>query len=374
MKKILVTGSNGFIGRNLCSKLKIDKDIELLEFDLNNTLDDLKKWVEQADVIYHLAGINRPKDDTEFNSGNVTLTEILAKQIVNSKKTPRLILSSSIQADLDNPYGKSKLKSEKIVATLSKKNDAAVSIYRLKNVFGKWSKPNYNSVVATFCHNIARDLPIDISNVQAEIDLVYIDDVVSAMLSEMENKNSNSIYVSPDLIKSHRISLGELAQKLNFFRKMQETLQIPNFGEPFDRQLYATYLSYVPPQSWEYGPDVRADTRGDLAELLKSQSFGQIFVSRTHPGIVRGNHFHETKVEKFIVIKGTALIRFRQINSEEVIEFQIEGVDYRIVDIPPGYTHSIENVGDDELITLFWASEIFNPEAPDTNFMSVLNN
>ena len=248
--------------------------------------------------------------------------------------------------------------------------DAECVIYRFKNLFGKWCRPNYNSVTATFCHNIANGLPIQISDRTHEIDLTYIDDVVEAFIAELESVSPGFRFAQP--LPSKRISLGGLAEKIKSFREMRTKLNLPDFRDAFERDLYGTYLSYLNNQEFEYGLDIKTDQRGSLAEFLKSPSMGQIFVSRTKPGITRGNHYHHTKTEKFLVLQGTAIIRFRHIDSDQVLEYRVRGEDYRVLDIPPGYTHSIENVGQDELVTLFWASEIFNPERPDTGFLPVI--
>ena len=372
MKRILITGAGGFLGRNLAAHLSQRDDVRLLLFDLNNSEADLREWVSQADVVFHLAGVNRPKYVEEFETGNAAFTGTLVDAIRDSGRTPHIIVSSSIQAVLDNPYGESKRHGEEILAAFAKETGTLASIFRLKNIFGKWCRPNYNSVTATFCHNIANDLPIQISDPDHELDLVCVDDVVEAFITEMDSKpRRDGVLVEPDPVPSYSLTLGDLAGRIEFFRSMQETLQIPDFSVRFNQQLYATYLSYVPTERWEYGPEIHSDERGNLAELVKSPHFGQIFVSRTRPGITRGNHYHHTKTEKFIVIAGEGLIRFRHIDETEILEFPVRGEEYRIVDIPPGYTHSITNTGSGEMITLFWASEVFDPDRMDTYFLKV---
>ena len=367
MKKILITGAGGFLGRNLTAHLSQRDDLNLLLFDLDNSQTQLREWVSQADVAFHLAGVNRPKNVEEFETGNAGFTETLVDAIRESGRTPHVIVSSSIQADLDNPYGESKRHGEEILTAFAKETGTPLSIFRLKNVFGKWCRPNYNSVTATFCHNIANDLPIQISNPDYELDLVCVDDVLEAFIAEMDfQPRRDGFLVEPDPIPSYSLSLGDLAGRIEFFRSMQETLQIPDFSVRFNQQLYATYLSHLPKERWQYGPEIRSDDRGNLAELVKSPHFGQIFVSRTHPGITRGNHYHHTKTEKFIVIAGEGVIRLRHIDETEILEFPVRGEEYRIVEIPPGYTHSIVNTGSGEMITLFWASEVFDPDRADT--------
>jgi len=372
MNTILITGAQGFLGRNLATHLAQRDDLSLLLFDLDNSNAELHEWLAEADVIFHLAGVNRPKDVEEFETGNAGFTETLVDAIRDSGRTPHVIVSSSIQAALDNPYGASKRHGDEILEAFAKETGTPVSIFRLKNVFGKWCRPNYNSVTATFCHNIANDLPIEISNPDYELDLVCVDDVVEAFIAEMDSKpGRDGILVKPDPIPSYSLTLGDLAGRIELFRSMQETQMIPDFSVRFNQQLYATYLSHVPKERWEYGPEIHSDERGNLAELVKSPHFGQIFVSRTSPGITRGNHYHHTKTEKFIVIAGEGVIRFRHIDETEILELPVRGEEYRIVEIPPGYTHSITNTGSVEMITLFWASEVFDPDRMDTYFVPV---
>jgi len=369
VKKVLVTGSKGFVGRNLCAVLRQRKDIELYEYDVNNKPEDLDSALGKIDCIIHLAGVNRPKNQDEFKTGNVGSTEEICGKLRKLGRAPKIVLSSSIQAELDNPYGVSKRHAEEALQHFSADTGAECVVYRFKNLFGKWCRPNYNSVTATFCHNIANDLPIQISDPAHEIDLTYIDDVVEAFVGELESVSPGFRFAKP--LPSKRISLGELAEKIRLFREMRTSLVLPDFRDAFERALYGTYLSYLNNKEFEYGLDIKADQRGSLAEFLKSPSMGQIFVSRTNPGVTRGNHYHHTKTEKFLVLEGEAVIRFRHIEGDEILEYPVSGEKYQVVDIPPGYTHSIENVGEDELVTLFWASEIFDPRKPDTYFEKV---
>jgi UDP-2-acetamido-2,6-beta-L-arabino-hexul-4-ose reductase len=369
---ILITGSSGFLGRNLCDHLSQRENIVLKTYDLENSLNELKEFINDSDVIFHLAGVNRPEKIEDFGTGNIELTQTLLNFVRESGKKPHIIFSSSIQAELDNPYGKSKKHAEQLLENFAQKNEIKLSIFRLTNLFGKWSRPNYNAVTSTFCYNIANDLPIQINDPDYSFDLAYIDDVIVAFIKEMlEQPKRNGYHVEASAIPSKNIAVGELAERIRFFREMQTTLLIPDFSDQFNRQLYATYLSYVPKEQWEYGTEIKTDQRGNLAELVKSNFFGQMFVSKTKPGITRGNHYHHTKIEKFMVISGEAVIRFRHIHSTEIIEFLVKGDDYRIVDIPPGYTHSITNTGTTELITLFWSSEIFDINNMDTFFVPV---
>lgn len=373
MKSILITGAEGFLGSNLCAHLSQRKGLRLNLCGAHSTNDELRAWSSSADVIFHLAGVNRPKHVEEFETGNAGFTGMLVEAIAASGEKPHVIMSSSIQAALDNPYGRSKRQAEEILRQFSEKTGAPVSIFRLKNVFGKWCRPNYNSVTATFCHNIAHDMPVQISDPDHQVDLAYVDDVVNAFIQEMATTPERpSCMVDPDPIPSHLITLGDLAAQIQFFRDMQVTQFLPDFSIPFNKQLYATYLSYVPRDRWEYGPQkIHTDDRGNLAELIKSPQFGQIFISRTKPGITRGMHYHHTKTEKFMVVAGEGLIRFRHVNETEVIEIRVRGEDYRIVEIPPGYTHSITNAGDTEMITVFWVCEMLDLDRPDTYYVPV---
>ena len=372
MKISLITGIKGFIGRNLAQHLRERDDVELLEFHRHSTSAELRDAVARADVVFHLAGVNRPNDPADFESVNAGLTQDLCQYLRQCGRKPKVIFSSSIQAEFDNPYGTSKRRAEEYLEEFARARCAPVAIFRLKNVFGKWCRPDYNSVVATFCHNIARGLPVQINDADRQLELVHIDDVVSSLVCEMDAVSEQSVtWIDPDSIPSYTLTLADLAERIQSFRELQRSLVVPDLSIRFNQQLYATYLSYLPSAEWEYGLDIKSDDRGNLAEVLKSPWFGQIFVSRTRPGITRGNHYHHTKTEKFMVIGGEALIQFRQVEGSDVIEFQVRGEDYRVLDIPPGYTHSITNVGDAELITLFWASEIFEPGRPDTCFAPV---
>jgi UDP-2-acetamido-2,6-beta-L-arabino-hexul-4-ose reductase len=369
VKKVLVTGSKGFVGRNLCAVLRRREDVELYEYDVDNKPEDLDSALREVDCIIHLAGVNRPENPDEFETGNTGSIDEICVKLKAIGRSPKIVLSSSIQAELDNPYGVSKRRAEKALQRFAENTGAECVVYRFKNLFGKWCRPNYNSVTATFCHNIANDLPIQISDPAHEIELTYIDDVVEAFIAELESVSPGFRFAQP--LESVRISLGELAEKIYFFKKMRTSLHLPVLDNDFDHALYGTYLSYLDTRDFEYGLKKRSDQRGSLAEFLKSSSMGQIFVSRTKPGITRGDNYHHTKTEKFLVLQGTAVIRFRHIEGDEILEYPVNGEKYQVLDIPPGYTHSIENVGEDELVTLFWASEMFDPDRPDTYFEEV---
>jgi UDP-2-acetamido-2,6-beta-L-arabino-hexul-4-ose reductase len=334
-------------------------------------LQELEEYALKADFIYHLAGINRPVNDEEFMTGNFDYTQHLINILTkNDKKTP-IVLSSSIQAEQDNPYGKSKRAAEEVVIAYGREVGVNIFVYRLSNVFGKWSKPNYNSVVATWCFNISRDIPIHVNNPDAEITLVYIDDVVDSFINALDDTllmNINDFYNIP---RSFSVKLKNLEASLLAFKKSRYTLVISDLKSDFERFLYSTYLSYLPEDDFGYDLEMKHDNRGWLAEFIKTEHSGQVFISRTKPGITRGNHWHHSKVEKFLVIEGEAVVSFRQIEGEQKIEYPVNGLQLKVLDIPPGYTHSITNTGTTDVITLFWANELFNPEKPDTYYLEV---
>jgi len=384
--KVLVTGSKGFIGCNLIVMLRQQAGVEIVGYDLDDPRSVLDEGLATADVIFHLAGVNRPERPQEYAEGNTGFTQEICSALQALKRMPVIVLSSSIQAEMDNSYGISKRGAEEALLKYSGETGARVVIFRMKNVFGKWCRPNYNSAVATFCHNIARHLPITISSRANEVNLVYVDDVCAAMMEAAGLIQPPYQHFLPvtgaafsDIAPAFKKTLGELVDTITAFKNSRSSLQIPEFNDPFICRLYATYLSYLEESTFAYGLDIKTDQRGCLAEFLKSPSFGQVFISRTKPGITRGNHYHHTKTEKFLVVEGQAIVRFRKIEPEVkdqrpvIIEYRICGEDFRVVDIPPGYTHSIENVGDGELVTLFWANQVFDPAKPDTYFEEVIH-
>ncbi len=372
MKTILVTGADGFIGRNLVEGLSRQPETTVLTHDVSGKEETMLSDAEKADFIFHLAGVNRPQREEEFAEVNSDLTQRLVDRLLRSTKRPVIVLSSSIQASLDNPYGRSKRNAEEALERYGIAGGTGV-IFRLPNVFGKWSRPNYNSAVATFCHNIARGLDITISNPKNVVELIYIDDVVSAFLGVLNQPPSTGAStVTPG--PSRKITLEDLTNEIYRMRNLRTELLLPDLDDRFRRCLYATYLSFLPTDSFDYRLVKHEDQRGALAELLKSPHFGQIFISRTKPGITRGNHYHDTKVEKFCVVEGDAVIRFRHIRNGDVISYPVSGDEFRVLDIPPGYTHSVENVGTRDMVVLFWSSEPFNPSTPDTYFLPVLTN
>jgi len=371
MKTILVTGAQGFIGKNLVVALKRRADVQVIEYDIHSRPEVLDDGLPIADVIYHLAGVNRPERVDDFMEGNFDLTRQICNRLRSIDKKPVFVLSSSTQAALENPYGISKRRAEEVVFDFGRETGASVFVFRLHGVFGKWCRPNYNSVVATFCNNISRDLPIEISDPAREVELVHIDDVVRAFIGIVDGSQPAFEGEYCTAKPTYRISLGALAETISGFRDSRVNLFLPDIGDPFVSALYSTYLSYLPTHSFAYTLTQRADPRGELAEFLKSPRIGQIFVSRTRPGFTRGNHYHDTKVEKFVVMEGDAMIRFRHILEDDVIEYPVSGREFRVVDIPPGYTHSIENIGQNDLVVLFWAFEIFDPDIPDAFVMTV---
>jgi UDP-2-acetamido-2,6-beta-L-arabino-hexul-4-ose reductase len=313
--------------------------------------------------------VNRPQDPREFETGNSELTQQICRFLQDHRRTPQIVFSSSIQAGLTNPYGESKLEAENQLKKFAAETGACVRVYRLKNLFGKWCRPNYNSVTATFCHNIAHDVPIAVSDPAHELELSYVDDVVAAFLAEVDGTQPRG--ATGNEIRSYRLQLGDLAGRIQALHEMRTTLTLPDFADWFNRALYATYLSYLPQAAMQHDLEIKCDDRGSLSEFIKQKHFGQIFVSRTKPGATRGNHYHHTKTEKFLVVEGDGLIRMRSVERGPVKEYFVTGSAYQVVDIPPGFTHSITNVGRREMVTLFWSSEIFNPNRPDTYYLPV---
>jgi len=374
--KVLITGANGFVGTNLQAELfnkKYSGVIEPLYFD--RTTDDylLDEYCSCCDFVVHLAGINRPQNESEFMEGNYGFTSTVLNLLKKHNNKCPILITSSIQAALDNPYGKSKKAGEDLIFEYGKENDVKVLVYRLPNVFGKWCRPNYNSAVATFCHNIANDLPIQVNDRNHQMNLVYIDDVIKEIINAIngkENKVDNYCYVEP-VIKT---TLGEIVDTIYSFKKYSKTLEVPNHNSLLERYLYATYLSYLPEDTFSYELTKHEDNRGSFTEIIRTNGQGQFSVNISHPGITKGNHFHHTKHEKFLVVQGKALIAFRKVGTEKVIEYKVSSEKLEVVSIPTGYTHSITNIGEDELITFMWANEPFDPNNPDTIYMEVYLN
>lgn len=362
--KVLITGANGFVGQNLVAHLSERADVEVLRFTREDSLASLAGLVAQTDCIFHLAGVNRPQNPLEFQTGNADLTRALCEAIKGSGRPIPVLYTSSSQAELDNPYGSSKRGAEEALLELAATSGAAVHLFRLPNVFGKWARPNYNSAVATFCHNISRDLPIQINDPDARINLVYIDDVMRSFIAVMDGQLAGEPFVSVE--PQYNITIGELAEQLHTFRDSRKSMITEPVGSGLVRALYSTYLSYLPPERFTYEVPKYGDERGVFVEMLKTKDSGQFSYFTAHPGITRGGHYHHSKTEKFLVIKGKACFRFRQIISGEFYELFTEGDKPEIVETVPGWTHDITNVGDEEMMVMLWANEIFDREHPDT--------
>lgn len=365
----VVTGARGFIGRNLLVRLRERGGINVVGVTREDSYDELRAKVSDADIVYHLAGCNRPTYVEEFYETNDRFTGQLITALNAQQRPPAMVLASSVQAALENDYGISKRAAERRVEEYSRATGARGIIYRLPNVFGKWSRPNYNSAIATFCHNIARDRPIDIHDPDRTLRLVHVDDVVTAFLSHLDGVDIG--VQRPEVTPIYEATVGSIAELLNEFQGIRKTLRLPDLRDRFARLLHATFVAFLPDDDLLYGLPERSDERGRLAELLKSDCFGQIFVSTTKPGVTRGNHYHHRKVEKFCVLQGTGVIRLRPLGSGELVSYRVSGAAFTVVDIPPGYTHSIENVGDSDMVVLFWANEVFDPDQPDTRPMQV---
>ncbi len=370
---ILVTGANGFIGKNLCVELSNLGYENLMRFDIDTPKQQLAEFCKKAQFVFHLAGVNRPKDPTEFYEGNRGLTEQLLHLLQQAGNPAPVLITSSTQATLDNDYGKSKAEAEQLLYAHAETNKSNVYVFRLPGVFGKWCRPAYNSVVATFCHNIAHGLPIEVRDPAYSFPLVYIDDVVRCFIDAMEGKVCCDRSVQPVCMVTpvHEVTLGRLAELIQSFRASRTTLAAPNMGDAFEKKLYSTYLSYLPTDQFAYDLKMNCDARGSFTEFLRTPERGQVSVNISNPGIVKGNHWHHTKNEKFLVVKGEAVIRFRKVGTSEVIEYPVSGEKLQVVDIPTGYTHNIENVGSGELVTVMWANEPFDPDHPDTFFEPV---
>ena len=368
--KILITGSNGFIGRNLSLWLKFSGHT-VLGYDATDNESTLANALKEADFIVHLAGINRPLNNQEFYDGNTNFTKKLVDLIKESKRKIPLIYSSSIQAELDNDYGKSKKMAEDYLLSFQKESKNIVYVYRLSNVFGKWCRPNYNSALATFCYNIANNLPIEVRDQNYIVHYVYIDDICKEWLNLIEGKINKNSRVLQEVLPIYNVSLGQLSDMLNGFKNSRANLNTPSTKDEFEKKLYATYLSYLPEKDFSYPLNMHIDDRGSFTEFLKTPENGQVSVNIAHPGITKGNHFHHTKNEKFLTVTGECLVKFRKIGTKEVIEYKVSGNKLEVIDIPTGYTHSITNIGKTDSVTIMWSNEQFDPNNPDTFFEEV---
>jgi UDP-2-acetamido-2,6-beta-L-arabino-hexul-4-ose reductase len=368
--KILITGAAGFIGKNLISELKNHKFTDILEYDIYSDSSLLDLYCKETDFVFHLAGVNRPKDQSEFMEGNFGFTATLLETLKKHNKICPIVISSSIQAALDNQYGMSKKAGEDLLFEYGKETGSRVLVYRFPNVFGKWCKPNYNSAVATFCNNIAHDLPITVNDRNVVLNLVYIDDVVEELINALESiENSVGDFCEVPIV--YTITLGEIVDLIYLFKRSREARSIPDLSDEFTMKLYSTYLSYLPEDNFAYPLKMNIDDRGSFTEFLKTPDRGQVSVNISKPGITKGNHWHHSKNEKFLVVSGRGVIRFRSIHENKVIEYFVSGDKLEVVDIPPGYTHNIENLGDTDMVTIMWANEMFDPEKPDTYYLEV---
>lgn len=368
--KILITGAKGFLAKNLIAELNNQGFSDLLEYDVDSNPDLLDIYARECQFIFHLAGVNRPQNPADFIAGNFGFTmQLLDALRMYNNKAP-ILISSSIQAALDNPYGQSKKAGEDLLFAYSKETNVPVYVYRLPNIFGKWCRPNYNSAVATFCNNIANDLPIQVNDPNVVMSLVYVDDVVTSFIGKM--KNGSSIKKDFEQVRPvHEIKLGEIVNLLSSFKESRDNLLLPDMDDPFTKKLYSTYLSYLPIDKFNYPLKMNVDHRGSFTEFLKTRERGQVSINISRPHITKGNHWHHTKNEKFLVVSGVGVIRFRKIDSTEIIEYFVSGEKLEVVDIPVGYTHNIENIGNTDMVTIMWVNEIFDNNNPDTFFLKV---
>jgi len=368
--KILVTGSEGFVGKNLVAELNNQGYKHIYLYTRNSTEEELEEFAMQCDFVYHLAGVNRPNNESEFMEGNFGLTSTLLNKLIKHQNTCPIIISSSTQAVLDNSYGISKKAGEDLLFQYSKDTGAKVLVYRFPNIFGKWCRINYNSAISTFCYNISRELPIIVNDPDVVMKLVYIDDVLDELINALKS-NENKIGKYCEVPVMHTIALGKIVELIYSFKKSRKDSSVPNMSNLFEKKLYSTYLSYLPENEFSYNLKMNVDQRGSFTEFIRTPDRGQVSVNISKPGIIKGNHWHHTKNEKFLVVSGKGIIRFRKVNFEEVIEYFVSGTQLKVVDIPSGYTHNIENIGNTDLITLMWANEIFDPEKPDTYYLEV---
>jgi len=370
MKIVLVTGSAGFVGKNLVETLRLRNDVTLTTFDIEDHYSILDKALATSDFVFHLAGVNRPQNEEEFRTGNAGLTEEIVGALQQQGRVVPIVLCSSTQAAQDNPYGASKRQAEEAVFAYGKATGSPVFVFRLPNLFGKWCRPNYNSAVATFCHNIANDLPIQINNPNQTMTLAYIDDVVAAFIAALDGKTTiHDGYAVVELV--HTINLGAIADLIQGFKNSRFDLSIPDMSDLFAKKLYSTYLSYLPTEGFSYPLKMNVDTRGSFTEFIRTPDRGQVSINISKPGITKGNHWHHSKNEKFLVVSGSGVIRFRKIGCHKIIEYSVSGEKLEVVDIPTGYTHNISNTGENDMVTVMWVNEPFNSEVPDTFFQPV---
>lgn len=382
---ILVTGANGFVGRNFVSQLEnigsgkarnyaiAGEELRVLCYDVDSDPAVLEEYCRRADFVFNLAGVNRPEDPSEFMKGNFGFASLLLDTLKKCGNSCPVMISSSTQAALDNPYGESKRAGEELLFEYGRETGAKVLVYRFPNVFGKWCRPNYNSAVATFCHNIAHGLPIRVNDPSVVMHLVYIDDVVDELIGALSgDEHRAGAFCEVPVV--HEITLGGIVDLLYSFRGMQQDLEVPDLGDAFTKKLYSTYLSYLPKEKFCYPLKMNVDNRGSFTEIIRTPDRGQFSVNISKPGITKGEHWHHTKNEKFVVVSGHGLVQLRKIGTDEVINFEVSGEKMEVVEMIPGYTHNIINLSDTEdLVTIMWANEAFNPERPDTYFEPVNN-
>ncbi len=391
--KILVTGAKGFVGKNLCAALEEIRNghdrredhvicprperIEVFAYDVDSTPEQLDTWCEECDFVFHLAGVNRPKDNREFMRGNAGFASELLDALKRHGNTCPVMLSSSVQASMEgryagSEYGRSKRAGEELFFEYARLTNAKVLVYRFPNLFGKWCRPNYNSAVATFCHNMANGLPIQVNDPAVCLDLAYIDDVIEEMLRALRAQETRAEGGYCQVPVHYQTTLGFVADTICSFPQLNRTLSVPKMDDPLVKKLYSTYLSYLPEEKFIYDLNMNCDERGSFTEIIRTAERGQFSVNVSKPGVTKGNHWHHTKNEKFLVVSGHGLIRLRKLDSDEVVEFKVSGDRLQVVEMIPGYTHSIVNLSDtQDLVTLMWANESFDPERPDTFFMEV---
>ena len=398
--KILVTGAKGFVGQNLCAQLKNIRDgkakcygdvvvEEVFEYDIDSTAEELERYCKEADFVFNLAGVNRPQNNEEFMAGNFGFASTLLETLEKYHNTAPVMLSSSIQATLagrfgDSEYGRSKRAGEDLFFNYSTRTGARVLVYRFPNLFGKWCRPNYNSAVATFCNNIANDLPITVNDRSTELELLYIDDLVDEMIGALKGEEHHCEFEGVETVlcdegrycavpTTHKITLGEIVDLLESFKAQPQTLVVPEIPyNSFAKKLYSTYLSYLPKDKVSFELKMNCDARGSFTELLRSEKCGQVSVNISKPGITKGEHWHNIKWEFFIVVSGHGLIQQRRVGSDEVLNFEVSGEKIEAVHMLPGYTHNIINLSESEdLVTVMWANEAFDPNKPDTYFEKV---
>ena len=368
--KILVTGAKGFIGKNLIAELKNRGYCNIFEYDVDTSPQKLEEYTRECNFVYHLAGVNRPENEEDFMKGNFGFTSVLLESLKKYNNKSPVLITSSIQADLDNAYGKSKKAGEDLMLSYAKQNDTEVFIYRLTNIFGKWCRPNYNSVIATFCNNIANGLPVMVNNRETELKLCYIDDLVEELINALEGK-ANRKGKFCEVAINHKATLGKIVELLYSFEKEAECLSVPEVSDEFIKKLHSTYLTYLPENKMKYSLNTHSDSKGSFTEILRTHHCGQFSVNVSRPGVTKGNHWHQTKNEKFAVVSGNGVIRLRKINTDKIISFKVSGDNIEVVNIPAGYTHNISNIGDTDMVTFMWCNECYNSEKPDTYYEEV---